>query len=138
MGNDPIIDSLDRYYPGQPSRQPLFVSEGSPEHKLRTIRGSDYLSFALNTLATDDDNIVVFGSSLSPPDAHIVQAINKTSTTSKNVAISARPAAPLCRACPGPGAWCRAGLARWPGGPAGLPRQGDRALVKGSSRAGGL
>lgn len=94
-GNDPIIDSLDRYYQGQPSRQPLFVSEGSPEHKLRTIRGSDYLSFALNTLATDDDNIVVFGSSLSAPDAHIVQAINKTvNNTSKNIAISVHPSTP--------------------------------------------
>lgn len=58
-----------------PTRRPLFVSEGSSAAKLRTIRRSDYLSFAYDRLVQDDQPAVVFGSSLSKQDEHIVRAL---------------------------------------------------------------
>jgi Domain of unknown function (DUF4917) len=62
-------------YSGYPARRPLFVSEGSSTAKLRTIRKSDYLSFAYDRLVHDSHPTVVFGSSLSDQDEHIVKAL---------------------------------------------------------------
>jgi hypothetical protein len=56
---------------------PLFVSEGSPEDKLLSIRNSDYLWFALTKLEDANDHVVVFGTSLSAPDQHVVAALNR-------------------------------------------------------------
>jgi hypothetical protein len=56
-------------------RLPLFVSEGTYEQKWRAIRRSHYLEFALEKLKKSDNNLVIFGTSLSDPDAHIVNAI---------------------------------------------------------------
>lgn len=59
-----------------PQRQPLFVSEGTARHKRRTIKRSEYLSFAMQTLRDDAEPLGLFGTSLGPPDAHVVSAIN--------------------------------------------------------------
>ena len=69
----PILDSLEGRYRAEATRQPLFVSEGTPEHKVRSIRRSDYLSFAYDALEDDTENTVVFGTSLSSPDRPLRQ-----------------------------------------------------------------
>lgn len=61
----------------QGGRMPLFVSEGTHEDKLEAIRQSDYLKFALNRLKEAESSLAVFGTSLSNPDQHIVDAINR-------------------------------------------------------------
>ena len=70
-------------------KQPLFVSEATSADKLRSIRRSDYLSFAYERLATDHRPLVIFGHSLSDVDQHIVDAIN-AAPSSRPVAVSIR------------------------------------------------
>jgi uncharacterized protein DUF4917 len=70
-----LLDLADRYR-DYPHRQPLLVSEGTSTDKLRAIRRSDYLSFALRQLALDHHDTVIFGHSISPVDRHIADAIN--------------------------------------------------------------
>ena len=67
---------------------PLFISEGTANEKLSSIYRSDYLSFVFSQLVADDSPIVVFGSSLSAPDKHIVDAIGKHK--GRSVAVSIR------------------------------------------------
>ena len=55
----------------------LFVSEGTAQAKLATIRSSDYLSFCLSELSTCSDPIVIFGHSLGVEDDHLVKALNR-------------------------------------------------------------
>jgi hypothetical protein len=64
---------------------PLFVSEGTPEGKKEAIRRSEYLKFALRKLEDSKNSLVIFGSSLSDPDKHIVDAINRNT---RDLAIS--------------------------------------------------
>jgi hypothetical protein len=66
---------------------PLFVSEGTSRDRLQAIRRSDYLSFAYRTLATQADNLVVFGHSLSERDDHICQVLE---SRARRIAISVR------------------------------------------------
>jgi len=54
---------------------PLFVSEGSYKEKLKAIERSTYLSFCYETLEGSINKLVIFGSSLSNQDAHIIDAI---------------------------------------------------------------
>jgi hypothetical protein len=54
---------------------PLFVSEGTPEDKRDAISRSEYLRFAYSHLKNRTNRLVVYGSSLSRPDGHIVDAI---------------------------------------------------------------
>jgi hypothetical protein len=79
------------------NRVPLLVSEGTSDDKLRTILTSDYLSFALGQFAKHEGPLVVFGSSLSPSDDHLVAAINRWSTPVRTavVAVSVRPTADI-------------------------------------------
>lgn len=56
---------------------PLFVSEGTPEDKLRTIESSRYLTFSLDNLRGSEEPIVIYGASLSEPDKHIREAISR-------------------------------------------------------------
>ncbi|RKR88277.1 uncharacterized protein DUF4917 [Micromonospora pisi] len=79
---------LEKRYLDHPERQALLVSEGTSADKLRAIRRSDYLSFALRQLALDHDDLVIFGSSLSPQDQHIVDAIDNG--PARRIAISMR------------------------------------------------
>jgi len=61
----------------QGGRMPLFVSEGTPQDKRETIKQSHYLEFALKKLAEAERRLVIFGASLSDPDQHIIDALNK-------------------------------------------------------------
>ena len=64
---------------------PLFVSEGTPEEKMEAIDRSQYLRFALKKLKDSKNSLAIFGSSLSDPDIHIVDAINRNT---RDLAIS--------------------------------------------------
>lgn len=83
-----LLALLEQYGPDS-LRRPLFVSEGTSAAKLRTIRQSPYLSFCLERLRNSDENIVVFGHSLSVQDTHIVEALDRGNP--RKVAISMRP-----------------------------------------------
>ncbi len=77
---------------GQPTRVgavPLFVGEGSHLDKLRSIRSSPYLNFALDQLKDYTGPVVVFGHSLQVhQDGHLIEAIG--CTNGRQVAISIR------------------------------------------------
>jgi hypothetical protein len=78
-GLDSILSRLD---------VPLFVTEGSPESKMKAVRKSDYLSFASQQLAACEKPLVIFGHSLGSSDTHLVDAIKKKMPS--KVAISIR------------------------------------------------
>jgi hypothetical protein len=59
-----------------PNSVPLFISEGSYRDKVAAIHRNDYLSFALDRLASYRGRLVIFGSSLDRPDRHLASAIN--------------------------------------------------------------
>jgi hypothetical protein len=88
VGSD-LINSIASRYKGMPQRQPLFVSEGTTRHKRRTIRRSEYLNFALATLRDDASDTVVLGTSLSPQDDHVVDAL--VHGGSRKIAVGLRP-----------------------------------------------
>lgn len=71
-----LLAGLPGMLTAAPERQPLFVSEGTARHKRRTIKRSEYLSFAMQALRDDSGELVLFGTSLGSPDAHVVTAIN--------------------------------------------------------------
>ena len=71
-----LLSGLAGKLSSAPERQPLFVSEGTARHKRRTIKRSEYLSFAMQTLREEAEPLVIFGTSLGPSDAHVVSAIN--------------------------------------------------------------
>lgn len=54
---------------------PLFVAEGTSSDKVRAIRNSDYLTFAYKSFSDHVGDLVLFGSSLAPADAHLVHAM---------------------------------------------------------------
>jgi hypothetical protein len=55
---------------------PLYVAEGTAEQKRRAIRDSDYLSFCLRSLESDDRAIAIVGHAIGEPDQHLVEAIS--------------------------------------------------------------
>lgn len=56
---------------------PVFVSEGSSQHKIETINNSNYLVFCHVTLKRTNGPIVIFGNSLGEFDNHILDAIKE-------------------------------------------------------------
>lgn len=72
---------------------PLVVTEGTSDDKLRVIRGSDYLSFGLESLAEPAGNIVVFGHSLGSQDGHVAAAIKRRNPV--RIAVSLRAGEPV-------------------------------------------
>jgi Domain of unknown function (DUF4917) len=72
---------------------PLFITEGTSEDKLASIRRSDYLSFAYSCFSRHESPIVVFGHSLSGTDSHLVRAMKQWALV--NVAISLRKDDPM-------------------------------------------
>lgn len=54
---------------------PLIVTEGDSAKKLDRIRANPYLSFCYERLRQLEGDLVTFGFSFSPQDAHILQAI---------------------------------------------------------------
>jgi hypothetical protein len=84
-----ILDQFGQPVHGDPQARPLLVTEGSAHDKLATIEGNMYLSHCLDLLRAIDLPVVVFGSSLSHQDDHLVQALNEH--PSRPVAISMMP-----------------------------------------------
>jgi hypothetical protein len=71
-----ILDQFGDPVNGDREARALIVSEGQSADKLRAIRRNDYLSQALRQLERCNQPLIVFGSSLSPQDQHLVDAIN--------------------------------------------------------------
>jgi hypothetical protein len=71
-----------------PGETPLFITEGTPQDKLTSIRSSDYLSFAYEEFINHRGNLVVFGHSLGESDAHLIDAMKHWKNCS--IAISMR------------------------------------------------
>ena len=86
-----LLDQFGQPIEDDPRARPLLVTEGSARDKLRSIEGNDYLSHALGRFEELDLPLVVFGSSLSGTDQHLLDAINKN--PDRPVAISMMPAA---------------------------------------------
>jgi hypothetical protein len=72
-----VLDQFGEPIEGDPRARPLLVSEGTARDKLRAIEGNAYLAKALQTLRELDLPVVVFGSSLSPQDDHLLDALNE-------------------------------------------------------------
>ncbi|KAA5844084.1 DUF4917 family protein [Pseudomonas chlororaphis] len=68
---------------------PLFVSEGPVADKLKTILGSDYLSFCYQQLLNHSDALCIFGHDLGSQDSHLVSAIRQSKV--RTLAISIQP-----------------------------------------------
>lgn len=88
-GGSNLLDLFGVPYNGYPDAIPLIVSEGSSEDKLSSINQSDYLSFVFNKFVENQEEIVVFGHSLSDSDMHIVDAMRKWDD--RRIAISLLP-----------------------------------------------
>jgi len=69
-------------------RMPLFVSEGGSKEKLKAIERSNYLNFCYGRLEISENNLVIFGSSLSRQDTHIANAINYKKKNKRELAIA--------------------------------------------------
>ena len=74
---------------GDAQARPLLVTEGSASEKLRAIEGNAYLTHCLDQLRALDRPTVVFGSSLSVHDTHLVDA---RENPDRPLAISMMPA----------------------------------------------
>lgn len=81
-GHENLLDAF-----GTANDVPLFVSEGTSEDKMRSIRRSDYLSFAYEVFTEEVDDLVVFGHRLGTGDAHIRNALRRA----RRLAISVVP-----------------------------------------------
>jgi hypothetical protein len=88
---DTLLDQFGQPIPSDPLARPLLVTEGSARDKIQAIDRNDYLSHAIEQLRRCDSPIVVFGSSLSPADGHLVDALNEH--RDRPVAVSLYPGA---------------------------------------------
>ena len=85
-----LLDQFGEPIAGDPQARPLLVTEGTARDKLRAIEGNAYLAHALRTLRGVDLPMVVFGSSLSEQDDHLVDALNEH--PARPIAMSLLPA----------------------------------------------
>lgn len=72
-----LLDQFGEPIAGDPQARPLLVTEGTARDKLRAIEGNAYLAHALQRLRSIELPMVVFGSSLSAQDDHLVDALNE-------------------------------------------------------------
>lgn len=71
------------------SATPLFVSEGTSEHKKQSIARSSYLSRIFReALPNPGDSLVIYGWAISQQDAHILAQLRRSTTAPKRVAVS--------------------------------------------------
>lgn len=68
-----ILQLLQRL--GNKGEVPLFVAEGDGRDKVRSIKSSDYLSYALEQYDRFSGRFVVFGHSLGEGDEHLVRPL---------------------------------------------------------------
>jgi hypothetical protein len=74
---EPFGGLLDTFGVTPPDSIPLFVSEGTADDKLDSIRRNDYLSFALLEFSRHSGPLAVFGQSLGSADQHLIDAMRK-------------------------------------------------------------
>jgi Domain of unknown function (DUF4917) len=86
-----LLEQFGQPIPGDPGARPLLVTEGSSRDKLRAIEGNAYLAHCLDRLRERNEPTVVFGSSLSDQDQHLVDALNEH--PDRPVAVSMLPGA---------------------------------------------
>lgn len=84
-----VLDQFGRPIAGDSRARPLLVTEGSAREKLRAIEGNAYLSHSLEQLRRNALPAVVFGSSLSEQDNHLVDALGQH--RDRPIAVSAMP-----------------------------------------------
>jgi len=58
-------------------RLPVFISEGSTEHKLARIKKNGYLSRTFSSLKNITGNLFIFGHSIRDEDDHVFDFINQ-------------------------------------------------------------
>lgn len=80
---------LDGFAINTPGDLPLLVNEGRCEEKRRSIGESAYLSLALQTLATHQGPLCLFGHQLNKQDGHLLDAIR--AARPEQVAVSIFP-----------------------------------------------
>ncbi len=85
-----ILDQLGEPAADDALARPLLVTEGSARDKLRAIESNAYLAYALEQLRRVELPFVVFGSSLSEHDQHLLDALNEHPT--RPVAVGMRRA----------------------------------------------
>ncbi len=66
---------------------PMFISEGTKDHKRLRIQNSTYLKHAFDSLDKINDNLFIFGHSLDNSDDHVFNSITSNSKL-KNIFIS--------------------------------------------------
>jgi hypothetical protein len=81
----PLLESIVKQW--KDGAIPIFISEGTSDAKLRSIKSDPYLTFVYSELLEIREGITIFGHSLSDTDKHIVSAINKNDNL-KHIAIS--------------------------------------------------
>lgn len=86
-----LLDQFGKPLSGDDQARPLLVTEGSARDKLQAIDANPYLRHALDRLRANGHPMVVFGSSLSEHDQHIVDALNEF--PNRPVAVSMLPVA---------------------------------------------
>jgi hypothetical protein len=72
-----VLDQFGEPIHGDPQARPLLVTEGTARDKLRAIDGNVYLAHSLQKLRSIELPLVVFGSSLSGQDDHLLDALNE-------------------------------------------------------------
>ncbi len=68
-------------------KYPMFISEGTKDHKRSRIQNSAYLKYTFDSLDKIDDNLFIFGHSLGDTDDHVFERVNSQSNL-KNIFIS--------------------------------------------------
>jgi hypothetical protein len=84
-----LLEQFGEPIAGDPEARPLLITEGASDDKLSAIEANDYLAHCLDRLRAWALPVVVFGSSLSAQDDHLVAALNEH--PSRPVAISMLP-----------------------------------------------
>lgn len=64
-------------------RFPVFISEGTTEHKLARIKKNGYLSRTFSSLKSIKDNLFIFGHSIRDEDDHVFDFINQNNKNLK-------------------------------------------------------
>lgn len=83
------LDSLTSLFDlGHPEYFPLFISEGTSEHKLSRIKRNDYLRFSFEKFQALDGSLVVLGQSLHKDyDQHLLDALRDSNLGSIAVGV---------------------------------------------------
>jgi hypothetical protein len=69
-------------------KYPVFISEGTTEHKLSHIQDCSYLGRSFSSLKSIGGNLFIFGHSIRDEDDHVFSYINSQNTLLNNIFIS--------------------------------------------------